>query len=454
MQKTGKSAAVFLTILVTTGLLIPKTTQPKMRVAGYYPDWYHSSLPAAKIQYKNLTDILHAFIWPKADGSLVISSGFNYADLTWRAQDNDVNLLVALGGWGQSAGFSPMAASAAARQKFIQNLVDFCQTYEYRGVDFDWEYPETAADRTNLTTLVRELRTAFDAVDSTLIISMAIPSGTWTESRFDFKSLHPYLDWFGCMCYDFHGSWTNHAGHNAPLFAPANETEGSADISIRYLIGRGIPTHKILLGIPFYGRMFNATALYAPATGGSEVVHHQIDGYLKSGWVYHWDDLAKVPYLTNPAQTQLITFDDTTSVRIKTEYARGKNLGGVMLWALGQDFFNNRQPLLETIARTSKSSVASALEKPISPDDFILEPNYPNPFNSHTCLRYFVRQPSRIRLEIFNLAGQEIEVLVDAVQPAGWHQVQFDARNQAAGVYFYRLRSPDVMLSGKMIYLP
>lgn len=68
--------------------------------------------------------------------------------------------------------------------------------------------------------------------------------------------------------------------------------------------------------------------------------------------------------------------------------------------------------------------------------------NHPNPFNNQTLISYSIAEPGQIKLQIFNVQGQLLETLVDGWQTKGEHQVVWDAKNYASGIYFYRLENP------------
>ena len=73
------------------------------------------------------------------------------------------------------------------------------------------------------------------------------------------------------------------------------------------------------------------------------------------------------------------------------------------------------------------------------PRRFTLDQNFPNPFNPATTIRFGLTAPERVRLRIFNLLGQVVATLVDGVQPAGYHLVQFNAAGLPSGVYYCQL---------------
>ena len=77
---------------------------------------------------------------------------------------------------------------------------------------------------------------------------------------------------------------------------------------------------------------------------------------------------------------------------------------------------------------------------------FVLHPNVPNPFNPETVIRFSLAQESVVRLEVFDVIGQRVRVLVGKQQPAGTHQVLWDGRGESgervsSGVYFCRLQA-------------
>jgi hypothetical protein len=84
------------------------------------------------------------------------------------------------------------------------------------------------------------------------------------------------------------------------------------------------------------------------------------------------------------------------------------------------------------------------------PESFALFQNYPNPFNPFTEISYALRNPGRVYLSVFDLLGREVSVLVNTLQKSGKHKVLFSGANLSSGIYFYRLRTADGMITKKM----
>ncbi len=94
----------------------------------------------------------------------------------------------------------------------------------------------------------------------------------------------------------------------------------------------------------------------------------------------------------------------------------------------------------------------------ILPDSYELSQNYPNPFNPTTSISFTLPTASEVRLEVYNVLGQRVKVLMDGRQNAGVHVVEWDATDDgggrvASGIYFYRLQADRFADSKKMVLL-
>lgn len=77
----------------------------------------------------------------------------------------------------------------------------------------------------------------------------------------------------------------------------------------------------------------------------------------------------------------------------------------------------------------------------------------PNPFNPVTSIRYRLSAETRVTVEIYDVAGRLVTRLVDRVQSAGDHAVEWNATGKASGTYFYRLAAGGVTETRKLVLL-
>jgi hypothetical protein len=100
----------------------------------------------------------------------------------------------------------------------------------------------------------------------------------------------------------------------------------------------------------------------------------------------------------------------------------------------------------------------------VDPDDGlryanVLEPNYPNPFNPVTTIRYSIRERAHVSLKVYNAAGQLVATLVDEVQspgeikPVTWDGMNNSGHSVSSGVYFYKLATKSFSETRKMVLL-
>ncbi len=87
------------------------------------------------------------------------------------------------------------------------------------------------------------------------------------------------------------------------------------------------------------------------------------------------------------------------------------------------------------------------------PDTFLLEDNYPNPFNPETSIRFGLPESAAVRIEVFDVIGRRVAVLVNDELAAGYHQVRFDASKLASGLYVYRMTAGGLNLVKKMVLM-
>ncbi|MGE5859468.1 MAG: T9SS type A sorting domain-containing protein, partial [Ignavibacteria bacterium] len=101
----------------------------------------------------------------------------------------------------------------------------------------------------------------------------------------------------------------------------------------------------------------------------------------------------------------------------------------------------------------SISTITDINTKSPVPAQFILEQNYPNPFNPSTTIKFKLYEAGWVTLEVFNLLGEEVAVLINKEMSASEHSITFDASELSGGLYIYHLKANGFTDSKKMILL-
>ena len=116
---------------------------------------------------------------------------------------------------------------------------------------------------------------------------------------------------------------------------------------------------------------------------------------------------------------------------------------------------------IRLVAAQYSGGVTAVLEEDAriaAPQEFALDPNYPNPFNSSTTIRYRLGAPGWVRLDVFDIQGQKVKTLAVGDVGPGVYQVEWDGtdasgKRVATGVYLVRLQQGTVALVHKMLLL-
>lgn len=351
-----------------------------MRIVGYYfgPMANRGFRPAA-IKGNQLTHVIYAFARILPDGSAALGNPAvdtrNFRELQrLKRRYPQLKVLIAFGGWGGSQHFSEAAATPDSRARFTATTLKVFfddQPGLFDGVDLDWEYPVSGGlpsnitrpeDRENLTELVLVLRRAFDVRSAQhggdYLITAATPAGRAHLRKYELAELAGLLDFINLMTYDYHTAGKI-AHFNAPLRSAADDDTPHNNVvaTVAAYLTAGVAADKLVIGVPFYGYGYggvggqdygrfqaaerngfeDATVAGAAPKWVGAVRFHQIDAALREGFVRHFDEAARVPWLYNPASRVWITYDDAQSISEKADYVRAAKLGGIMIWELSGD---------------------------------------------------------------------------------------------------------------------
>jgi hypothetical protein len=75
----------------------------------------------------------------------------------------------------------------------------------------------------------------------------------------------------------------------------------------------------------------------------------------------------------------------------------------------------------------------------VKPGHYYLTPNYPNPFNPSTKIRYALMENAEVQIKVYDMLGTEVAELVNETKAAGFYETTFEASNLSSGVYIYRI---------------
>jgi chitinase len=345
----------------------PASPAGRLAVIGYlFPQ--DTVIDPATLAADKLTHVNYAFANVR-DGRVVEgfahdADNFRILGEVRRAHPH-LRILVSVGGWTWSGGFSDAALTPESRKVFVASAIDFVRRHDLDGFDVDWEYPgqrgngnvNRPEDRENFTALMADLRVALDADGvkrgRRLLLTFAAGASSNFIEHTEMDKVQASVDFVNLMTYDFRVAQVEKvAGHHANLFPqPLDDKQRSGDRSVREFLAAGVPAGKLVLGVPFYGRGWtNITmeATPAPATGlyrpgqpltGRSLAYGRLAAELvdREGYVRVWDPQAQQPYLWNAATRSLICYDDPESLAVKARYIREHGLGGAMFWQYGDD---------------------------------------------------------------------------------------------------------------------
>ena len=321
---------------------------------------------ANKIKARRITHINYAFLDVK---NAEIRSFLPYDERNLRAlnqlkiENPDLKILISLGGWTRSKGFSDAALTEDKRTKLAKSCVKFIKDYHIDGIDIDWEYPglpgggnpHRPEDKENFTLLLKTIRKHLDQqslIDKKpegerYLLTIAAGAGQQYIDHTDMASASEYLDFVNVMTYDYSGGWSDSTAHHSNLFSStfANASDVDSDMTIKMFLNAGVPHHKLVMGAPFFGRAWhnvtrkqNGLRQKAGKSAGSVAYHVLEDRFIeKRGYKRYWDDRAKVPYLWNDTRGIFVSYDDSLSIALKAQYVKEQQLAGAMFWEYFRD---------------------------------------------------------------------------------------------------------------------
>jgi len=364
---------ISLVIVAAISCKSPLSDKGVKIMAYYFPHWgnFHpESLPLDKLTHIifSFTEVIDNEMKFKND-----SSGMMLEKLVAEKKKHpNLKVMIACGGWGGSGGFSEMCRTPETRKQFVTSVGMFIKKYKLDGLDIDWEYPGLPGignpyvpeDKQNFTSLMQELRAEMNTISPDQVLTFAAAGWQNFFYNVELDKVMPSVTYMNMMTYDMAGGDDPYTSHHTNLGfvrtediagTPAAEKmheEGdstkpwSAEKIISWCIKQGVNPAQIVIGGAFYGKGWQGVP---PANNGLYQLNRgpwkERNSYStirekredKNGFVRFWDPVAKAPFLYNASDSIFVSYEDTMSVRLKTEYAINTGLGGIMFWSLGSD---------------------------------------------------------------------------------------------------------------------
>ncbi len=309
---------------------LPKDTElTDFKVVGYYPSWKPGKLQS--VDFSIITHICYAFAIPTADGSLRdLENPETARALIKSAHANKAKVLLSIGGWSYNDTplenvFMEATSSEEKIERFADNIAAMCREYGFDGIDMDWEHPRvdgTSAKQyeTLMLTLSKKLR-AKDKLLTAAVLSGATADGNiYYDAAAHTNAVLNAVDFINIMAYD---------GGDGERHSPY---QFAVNCAIYWKETRGLPAHKVVLGVPFYAR---------PSWADYGTILESVpDAHSKDHCTYNGMEAY---------------YNGVDTIADKTAYAM-ENLGGIMIWELTQDTANTEKSLLQTIGKTISSA--------------------------------------------------------------------------------------------------
>ncbi|KOS22803.1 Chitinase 1 [Escovopsis weberi] len=371
----SKSLAILASLQAGLSFAAPVAPTNGYVNAVYFTNWgiYGRNFQPADLVASDVTHVLYSFMNVRSDGTVFTGDSYadlekHYADDSWndvghnaygcvkqfykiKQANRNLKVILSIGGWTWSTGFPGAASSDAGRKNFAKTAVTLMKDWAFDGIDIDWEYPADDTQGANMVLLLQAVRDELDAYAAQyanghhFLLSIAAPAGPDHYKWLKMKQLGQVLDYINLMAYDYAGSFSNMTGHDANLYAnPSNpnSTPFNTDQAIKAYVDAGVPSNKLVLGMPIYGRSFQSTtgmgANYSGVGSGSwENGVWDYKALPKAGAKMFYDDVAKATYSYDANTKELISFDTPDMITTKVTYLKNQGLGGSMFWEASAD---------------------------------------------------------------------------------------------------------------------
>ena len=229
-----------------------------------------------------------------------------------------------------------------ARQTLIDSLISLLAYRNADGVNIDFE-GVSGSNRNDLTSFMMDLSNQLKAARPGSTVSMATYSVDW-NNVFDFVALSNYVDQFIIMGYGYYYSGSSVAGPTDPLYSGTLWSSYNLVRSIDYHLKAGVPSSKLLIGLPYYGYEWetvsntvtsNTTGNFSSSRTYSYVKNNASGNYTNR----QYDQQSETPYYiynTGTNWRQAFVCDEE-SLGERYDVVKQLDIAGIGIWALGYD---------------------------------------------------------------------------------------------------------------------
>ncbi|PCD21386.1 hypothetical protein AU210_016351 [Fusarium oxysporum f. sp. radicis-cucumerinum] len=305
--------------------------------AVYFPNYrIHQGDTPGMLNYSCINYVYYAYARISADGGVFLSD--EWADacapvdgaqgglgslMHLKLKYPYLRVVLSVGGGNSSQIFPMVASSTLLRDNFARSAKGLVEASGLDGIDIAWEYPCSAQQGYDFLALLAAVR--IHLPEEHYVLTAALPAAGDVLQFLDLMEIAEYVDLVNLTAYDFFGSWTAKAGHHAQLYAMDRE-ETSASSAVSYLMSKGFPPIKILLGIPTFGRTF----LHCTGAG------HEYKGVVVAEYSQlppkgskEFVDKRHVAAQCTGTDGRFVTYDNPDTVKIKADFCKQKGLGGL-----------------------------------------------------------------------------------------------------------------------------
>jgi len=309
------------------------------RVFGWHPYW--SGTVYNNYQWNLLSDLCYFdyAVSPTTGNNTNASYNWLTSGAVTSAINNGVDVHICATLFGSHSTF---LASTAAQNTFITNIISDLQARGGKGVNIDFE-GMTSGNAAPFTAFIQNLSTQLHTQIPGSELSIALYAVDWSNV-FDIPNLTPYVDLFIIMGYDYYWSGSTSAGPDDPLYNFETSYNRTLTRSITFYLAQGMPTNKLLLGLPYYGREWETVGSTIPsATTGNFSASRTFSTILNNANGYYsvprYDPVSFTPYFSFQVSTawRQCFWENSYSMKRRYDIVNQRNLGGIGIWALGYD---------------------------------------------------------------------------------------------------------------------